>query len=186
MGTTHFKRYRMQLSLRRRLAEPPPLPSGFQILPWRSNLLELHAAAKWASFNREIDAIVFSCLADSNGCRQLMSDIVNRSNFAPQSTWLIVQQNQPGANVIPCGTVQGIFDVNSVGSIQNVGVAPSFRGLGLGSILLHRALQGFQQADQQFATLEVTARNTAAVRLYQRVGFDIVRTVYRSVEFAFE
>jgi ribosomal protein S18 acetylase RimI-like enzyme len=47
---------------------------------------------------------------------------------------------------------------------------------------LHRALTGFQNADQQYATLEVTARNVGALRLYQRVGFEIMRTVYRSVE----
>ena len=186
MNTTHFKRYRMQINLRRQLAEPPPLPPGFQLLPWRTSLLELHAAAKWASFSHEIDAVVFSCLADASGCRQLMNDIVNRSNFAPQATWLIVQKSRPDDKPVPCGTVQGIFDANLVGSIQNVGVAPEYRGMGLGSILLHRALLGFQQADQQFATLEVTARNTAAIRLYQRVGFDVARTVYRSVDFAFE
>lgn len=186
MITTHFKRFRMQINLRHRLVDPPPLPEGFQLWPWRNGLLELHAAAKFASFSHEIDAVVFSCLAEANGCRQLMSDIVNRSNFAPQATWLIVQQRRPNDKPIPCGTVQGIFDAASVGSIQNVGVIPECRGLGLGSILLHRALQGFQQADQQFATLEVTARNSAAIRLYQRVGFEIVRTVYRSVEFALD
>ncbi len=186
MIATHFKRFRMQINLRHRLVEPPPLPPGFQLLPWRNSLLELHSAAKWASFGHEIDAVVFSCLADATGCRQLMNDIVNRSNFAPQATWLIVQQSRPEVHPIPCGTVQGVFDAALVGSIQNVGVVPEYRGIGLGSILLHRALIGFQHADQQFATLEVTARNTAAIRLYQRVGFEIARTVYRSVDFAFD
>lgn len=184
MSTMHFKRYRMQFDLRRRTPDPPLLPDGYQIWPWRSGLLDLHAAAKFASFGDEIDAVVFSCLADAAGCRQLMWDIVHRSNFAPQATWLIVRRPGPKDEPVACGTVQGIFDTAFVGSIQNVGVAPAQRGMGLGSNLLIRALRGFRQADQQFATLEVTARNTAAIRLYQRIGFEIVRTVYRSVELA--
>lgn len=182
MVATHFKRYRMHFSLRRKLNDPPPLPASFELWPWRGNLLEYHAAAKWASFGHEIDAVVFPCLSESQGCRQLMADIVHRSNFAPQATWLIVHRAKPADDPLPCGTVQGIFEPDRVGSIQNVGVAPAYRGLGLGSVLLHGALSGFQQADQATVTLEVTARNTSAIRLYQRVGFEITRTVYRTTE----
>jgi hypothetical protein len=145
---THFRRFRMQFDLHGRIFDPPPVPTGYQVVPWRPELLELHAAAKWASFNHEIDAVVFTCLSDVQGCRQLMNDIVHRSNFAPQATWLILHRPNPNDAPTPCGTVQGIFDANFVGSIQNVGVAPAHRGTGLGSILLHRALRGFQQADQ--------------------------------------
>ncbi len=186
MTQTHFKRYRMQFDLRRKLVEPPPVPADYQLLAWNPNLLDLHAKAKFASFSHEIDAVVFSCLADAKGCFQLMNDIVQRSNFAPQATWLIVRNSRANEPPQPCATVQGIFDPSQVGSIQNVGVAPAHRGLGLGSVLLHRALKGFQQADQRFATLEVTARNSGALRLYQRIGFEILRTVYRSVELVLE
>ncbi len=186
MTLTHFKRYRMQFDLRRKLFDPPPVPEDYQIVPWHPDLLDLHAKAKWASFSNEIDAVVFSCLADAKGCFQLMNDIVHRSNFAPQATWLIIRRGRGNDPSQPCATVQGIFDASQVGSIQNVGVAPAHRGLGLGSVLLHRSLTGFQHADQRFATLEVTARNSGALRLYQRIGFEIVRTVYRSVELVFE
>jgi hypothetical protein len=186
MVATRFKRYRMQCDLRRQLSEPPPIHPGYLVLPWRADLLESHAAAKWASFANELDALVFSCLADAKSCLQLMRDIVNRSNFAPQATWLLVRETGPGQSPQPCGTIQGIFDPLRVGSLQNVGVAPRDRGMGLGSVLLHRALSGFQQADQVAATLEVTARNTAALRLYQRVGFAITHTVYRSAELALD
>lgn len=182
MVATHFKRYRMQFNLRQRLVDPPPLPDGFEVWPWRTNLLDYHAAAKWASFGHEIDAVVFACLSEANGCRQLMSDIVHRSNFAPQATWLIIKRGRSDDDPIPCATIQGIFEPERVGSIQNVGVAPAYRGMGLGSVLLHRALKGFLDADQSNVTLEVTARNSAAIRLYRRVGFEIVRTVYRSID----
>jgi ribosomal protein S18 acetylase RimI-like enzyme len=44
-----------------------------------------------------------------------------------------------------------------------------------------KALHGFRAAGMVRAMLEVTARNSAAVRLYHWLGFQIVKTLYREV-----
>lgn len=80
------------------------------------------------------------------------------------------------------GTVQGLRARQGVGSIQNVGISPKHRGLGLGSILMHKALSGFQQEGLTLAYLEVTAHNLDAIRLYCRLGFRPVDTVYKASE----
>jgi hypothetical protein len=73
-----------------------------------------------------------------------------------------------------------------MGAIQNLGIVPKFRGHGLGAALMQQALAGFQRAGLRRAFLEVTAQNTNAVRLYKRLGFSRVRTVYKvsEVEYA--
>jgi hypothetical protein len=43
-------------------------------------------------------------------------------------------------------------------------------------------LRGFRQAGLRRAYLEVTAQNEGAIRLYRRLGFVKVRTVYKAVE----
>jgi ribosomal protein S18 acetylase RimI-like enzyme len=182
MSVVHFKRFRMQFDLRGPVPPAPALPPGYRLLPWRSRLLDLHAAAKHASFANELDSIVFACLSTAGGCQQLMRDITGQANFVSQATWLIVHQPDTLTAMLPVATVQGIREPGRIGSIQNVGVAPVHRGLGLGTLLLTSALLGFQQTDHVAATLEVTAKNTAAIRLYQRIGFCIQRIVYRSVE----
>ncbi|MBL8827867.1 MAG: GNAT family N-acetyltransferase, partial [Planctomycetaceae bacterium] len=78
--------------------------------------------------------------------------------------------------------VQGIRDRTGFGAIQNLGVTPEFRGHGLGSSLLLKALEGFHRAGLQRAFLEVTAQNEGAIRLYRRLGFHKARTVYKAVE----
>lgn len=80
------------------------------------------------------------------------------------------------------GTVQGVRDHGAIGAIQNVGVIPSYRGLGLGRALVRRALAGFYQAGLHRAYLEVTAENAAAVRLYREVGFKRAKTLYKAVD----
>jgi ribosomal protein S18 acetylase RimI-like enzyme len=84
-----------------------------------------------------------------------------------------------------CGTVQGIRDEAGGGSIQNLGVVPEHRGQGLGSQLLLAALAGFAQVGLMRASLEVTAQNVDAIRLYRRMGFRRVKTVYKAVEVAY-
>ena len=223
MPVTYFHRYRMQYDLRDGLFEPQPTPPGYQLVPWQDDLLDHHSDVKFESFHNELDASVFPCLGDREGCRRLMKEICSRQGFLPQSTWLIRfdpnaiesaietanetatgdgdggpvdsrnnahhQQAQLGALRAKknsaqqnCGTVQGIRAQTDVGSIQNIGIANAHRGKGLGSLLVYHCLKGFHEAGVRFVTLEVTSHNTGAFRLYQRLGFRVLKTVFKSVE----
>jgi len=62
---------------------------------------------------------------------------------------------------------------------------PTHRGLGLGTLLLHRALSGFRSAGLRRVYLEVTSQNSGAIRLYQRLGFRRVKTVYKAADVAY-
>ena len=80
--------------------------------------------------------------------------------------------------------MQGVRD-SGFGAIQNLGITVPHRGRGLGTHLLHRGLLGFQQAGLQKAYLEVTAQNPGAVKLYHRLGFRRVKTVYKAADVAY-
>jgi ribosomal protein S18 acetylase RimI-like enzyme len=171
---TYFKRFKMELSLGD-LPTPPCLPPGCSLVPWHPDLLETHAEVLAASFQNEIDATVFSSLADLPGCRGLMLAIVRRRGFLPESTWLL--QGPDG----PWGSVQGVREPSGIGALQNLGVIPARRGRGGGEALLYQSLCGFRAAGLGRAMLEVTAQNDGAVRLYRRCGFRRARVVYKVV-----
>jgi ribosomal protein S18 acetylase RimI-like enzyme len=183
MGLTYFKRYRMEFDLSGPLYTPPELPAGYLAKPWQDSLLDAHAEAKYESFCIELDANVFPCLGQREGCRRLMREIAYRQGFLGEATWLM-QRCQDG-EVQSCGTIQGVRDSQGYGAVQNLGITPSHRGQGLGTHLLFYALRGFQGAGLQRAFLEVTAQNVGAVRLYRRLGFRCVRTVYKAGEVAY-
>lgn len=172
---TYFKRYRMELDLPRDLPAAD-LPPGFRWLPWDDALLDLHAETKYACFRDDLDAKVFPNLGHLPGCRELMRAIRFRDGFCPGSTWLVAGPDGPA------GTVQGVCDRARMGAIQNLGVVPGCRGLGLGAALLLKALHGFRAVGLTRAYLEVTAQNEPAVRLYRRYGFRCYRTIYKPVE----
>ncbi len=182
MGMSYFRRYRMEIDLRQRTLAEPSLPSGYAWLAWDESLLERHAHVKYESFRYELDSRIFPCLGDMYGCRRLMTEISTQSSFLPPATWLIVQQDREGNSVTDCATIQGLCHAIRLGAVQNVGVIPEHRGLGLGRALVLKSLQGFQRAKLPRVSLEVTADNHSAVGLYHAVGFTIVRSMYRAVE----
>jgi len=181
---TYFKRYRMEIDLAEVPGQPISPPASYRFTPWSSNLVEAHATSKFESFRWEIDANVFPCLGDPEGCRRLMTEVSHRDGFIPGATWLAEFEDEAAGMMIPVGTVQGVVDRSGLGSIQNLGVVPAHRGVGLGGSLLLKALQGFYEYGLQYAFLEVTAQNEGAIRLYERLGFRISRTVYKAVEAA--
>lgn len=182
--TRYYKRFRMEYDLRRMVASPT-LADGYEYLGWRADLLEFHAEAKHRSFSGEVDSRVFPCLGEPHGCSQLMHEIADRDNFLPEATWLAVLSCDTSSEQVVCGTIQGLCASGAVGSIQNIGTVPEHRGHGIGTGLILRALHGFQSCGLRKAALEVTAENVPAVRLYTRLGFRHVRTLYKSVEVAY-
>ena len=182
MDIAYYKRFRMEVQLAGRNLAPTPVPKDYYLLPWEESLLDAFARAKYRSFRGEMDVNVFPCLSEFEGCRRLMSEIVQKPGFVPGATWLAVYSPDGRNRNEYCGTVQGIRDRHGLGAIQNLGAAPEHRHRGLGLNLLLHALTGFRQAGVQRVCLEVTSQNRDAIRLYQRVGFKTIRTVYKSVE----
>ncbi|MFK7735099.1 MAG: GNAT family N-acetyltransferase [Pirellulaceae bacterium] len=180
MSVVYFKRSKMELQLDRlKLAELPECAEGIRLLPWSKRLLNRHAEVKWQSFREEIDAHVFPCLADLEGCRALMLEITNRKDFAAQATWLACRDSEFTSTPQPCGTIQGLLAAGQTGAIQNLGVHPECRGLGIGKALLVQSLIGFQAAGCKSVQLEVTVQNTSAIKLYEQLGFEHKETLFK-------
>lgn len=174
MAITYYKRFRMEIDLED-LPPVPALPSPFRWVAWDETLLESHAEVKYQCFRGTIDAQVFPCLADRPGCLRLMREIRRKPGFLPGATWLIGHPEGFAA------TIQGVMDRGPIGAIQNVGVVPEWRGIGLGRLLVGQSLQGFRLAGLRRAFLEVTAENDPAVQLYRTIGFRKSRTLFKAV-----
>lgn len=168
---SYFKRYKMEVELRD--LPSPQLPDGFTFVGWSVEWLEVHAEMLFGAFHQEIDAQVFPSLGDRQGSLCLMIEMSRKRGFVSEATWLLTG---PAG---PCGTVQGLRERSGLGSIQNIGVLPGWRGRGLGEALLLQALHGFRREGMGRAQLEVTAQNDTALRLYRRLGFRRSKTIYK-------
>jgi ribosomal protein S18 acetylase RimI-like enzyme len=158
------------------------LPLGYYWLPWHRRFLDRHSLVKYASFSSEIDSLVFPCLGYLPGCRKLMRDICGQESFLPEATWLIAYRFDEWSVVTDCATIQGLAKSPTLGAVQNVGVIPEHRGQGLGKALVLRSLAGFRSIGLKRVYLEVTADNKQAVALYESIGFQHTRTMYKAVQ----
>lgn len=184
MPLSYFKRYRMEIDLTRRGIGRAALPADYVWVPWHPSLIDLHAQVKYLCFHAELDARVFPCLGDHEGCHRLMREIAGKAGFSAEATWMVACPTTRPGQYQYCGTIQGVLDKGLVGTVQNLGVVPAHRGQGLGRALLLKALEGFRAMGATRGSLEVTAQNGAAMRLYRSVGFRRQRTVYKAVEAA--
>jgi ribosomal protein S18 acetylase RimI-like enzyme len=169
----YVKRYRMEVGLEN--VPLPLLPPGFAWQPWDEDLLEAHADVLARSFHRQLDSFLFPSLASREGCYFLMKAVSRRRDFLPEATWLI---RGPAG---PCASIQAVADPAGVGAIQNVGVTPDARGLGLGRALVVQALRGCVRARLRHARLEVSADNAPALALYTALGFRRRKILYKAV-----
>lgn len=178
----YHKRFRMEADLRRWRSPGVMLHPDYRLVGWSDDLAHAHGEAKFYSFRGELDAEIFPSLSKLDSCQRLMEEIRAKQGFVPEATWL-VQYEAAGQRFLEnSGTIQAIRLSRTRAGIQNVGVTPFHRHRGLGAVLLNAALTGLQQVGVSRVYLEVTARNTSAVRLYQRLGFRRSRTLYKSAE----
>ncbi len=178
----YYKRFQMEVDLRRWRRPPLAVRPGYRLLSWSPDLMCDHADVKYISFRDELDAVVFPCLGDHEGCQRLMQEISERDGFVPEATWLALYSPAGARYSEPCGTIQAIRVHRSRANIQNIGVTPHHRGGGVGAALLCASLAGLQQIGVTKVALEVTAENDVAVRLYRRLGFRIVKTLYKTAD----
>lgn len=176
------RRLRMEIDLSRCEIAKPMLPPGYHWREWTPELFDRHAAAKFRCFETEKDGLVFPSLGSAEGCRRLMDFIVTSPLFVPSATWLLVCETTNDLAPQDCGTIQGLSAPLDGGAIQNVGIVPEHRGRGLGRALVQAALLGFRENGLEHISLEVTAANQPAIRLYLSLGFCVTKTLYRSVD----
>jgi ribosomal protein S18 acetylase RimI-like enzyme len=178
----YHKRFQMELDLRRWRRQSVGLHREYRLRAWSDELVRDHAEVKYLSFREELDAVVFPCLAELESCLRLMQEIRERDGFVPEATWLAQYIGAGPHRAESCGTIQAIRVSRGRANIQNIGVTPFHRGRGVGAALIVTALSGLQQVGVTCVALEVTAVNETAVRLYRRLGFRSVKTVYKAIE----
>jgi GNAT superfamily N-acetyltransferase len=178
----YYKRFQMEIDLCRWQRPALAVSPGYRLLSWSPDLVHDHAEVKYHSFRDELDSVVFPCLGEMESCLRLMYEISERDGFVPEATWLAEYRPPSSRSPEPCGTIQAIRTQRGRANIQNIGVTPHHRGHGVGAALIVASLHGLQQVGVFRVGLEVTADNDAAVRLYRRLGFRVVKTVYKARE----
>lgn len=97
----------------------------------------------------------------------------NELHRSRERLYVVVREPETGAMVAYIGAAfrPGIHEVH----ITNVTVAPHWQGRGIGTFLLMYMMTVAKQIRFNRMSLEVRVSNTSAQRLYERLGFQVVR-----------
>ena len=156
-------------------AEKPWVREGIELIPWEKRFHDQAAELLYQSYRQHVDGIINDQYTSVMGATRLIENIFHNQgcgDFLTRVSRMAVHR--------PTQQLAGILSVTGVRArtahIPQVGVGPSFQGLGVGTALMEAAFQDLAQEGFEQATLTVTDANAGAVRLYQRLGFETFKT----------
>jgi ribosomal protein S18 acetylase RimI-like enzyme len=156
-------------------AEKPWARENIELIPWDKRFHDDAAELLYQAYRQHVDAIINDQYTSVMGTTRLVENIFHNQgcgDFLTRVSRLAVHR--------PTQQLAGILTVTGVRAgtahIPQVGVSPSFQGLGVGTALMEAAFQDLAQEGFEQVTLTVTDANAGAVRLYERLGFETFKT----------
>lgn len=144
------------------------------IRPWLHAMQEEAAQVIAAAYAGHIDSEINDQYRSAAGARRFLLNIVQYPGcgtfFQPGS--FVAARAGDGAL---CGVSLASLVARDVGHITQICVLPSARGAGLGYELLRHSLDGLVRHGCRKVSLTVTAANSTAVQLYERMRFATAR-----------
>lgn len=146
------------------LPEPVP-PAGVTLATWEAATVPAFYAAYAAAFAERPGF--------PNWSRERWVEwTADDPGFRPDLSWVALAGAAP-VGFITCGA--DTEAPTPSGFIIQVGARPGWRARGLATALVIRALLGWRDAGYPAVTLDVNVNNPDARRLYERLGFTIIR-----------
>lgn len=125
------------------------------------------------AYQGHIDALINDQYRSFAGAKRFLTNVVNYPGcgcFSDAAS--LVARSHDGRLL---GVILSSLVAEGVGHITQICVAPEAQGRAIGYELVRRALASLRAAGCEKVSLTVTASNTNAVRLYQRMGFRALR-----------
>ena len=96
-------------------------------------------------------------------------------------TFLVAEENEKVAGYIMCRIEVGLGDIGfsglkKRGHVVSVAVLPEHRKKGVGEALVSSAMDAMRTYNAKQCYLEVRVSNDPAVKLYEKLGFEVTRT----------
>ena len=158
------------------LDDAPRLPAGaapIRLTPWSETRQEEAAMLISRSYEGHVDSYINDQYRSYGGARRFLSNIIQYpgcGSFAPSASYFAEQ-----ADGKLCGLVLASRVAADTGHITQVCVAPEWKGRGAGYELMRAAMTSLAGMSCERVSLTVTASNTGAIGLYQRLGFRATR-----------
>lgn len=164
---------RVRFPLAEDLPASAPAATDLRIEPWKERFQDRAAYLIEESYRGHLDSGINDQYKSVEGARRFLYNIIQYpgcGNFAPDASYAAVQMGS--GRLMGCCLASNVDQ--GVGHITQICTAPAARGIGLGESLLVRSLDCLMGNGCHCATLTVTASNQRAIRLYEKLGFEVI------------
>jgi ribosomal protein S18 acetylase RimI-like enzyme len=170
----YYRRFRLGVGLSE-LPKADVLPQGYTCESFQPAHLFQHATLLNLAFAGELDSLLFPEYAELTSCIVLLQKISASPRFLPGASLLMLHGG------VPVGFIQTLIHTRDTVIIQNIAILPGHRRRGLGRWLLLQSAHNLANSCFSQLILDVTARNTAALKMYFSLGFQKQHTRYKEV-----
>jgi ribosomal protein S18 acetylase RimI-like enzyme len=147
----------------------------FQLEPWTRKHDREAARLIYDTYRHHVDALLNDQYSSLEGAARLVDNIVHL-----QGCGEFLTRPSCAAVHVPSRKLAGILALTRVRSgtahIPQIAVSAQYQGIGLGTTMLKNAFCELARCGYSELSLTVTALNSGAVRLYERLGFRTFRT----------
>jgi ribosomal protein S18 acetylase RimI-like enzyme len=177
MQKENFRLYTRQfmiLPMRDAQIAGTPLPPGMRLEPWDDRYFEACARLIAQAYANHIDSEINDQYRSESGAMKFLKNIVilpGCGQFLPEASFVIrEEENSELTAAVLTSTVS-----MGVGHTTQICVVPAFQGQRLGQRLMDASIRALKALRYHALTLTVTSQNTGAVRLYEKLGFQVVK-----------
>jgi len=172
--SSSFERLFMRMDLHQAALREGRVRHPIYIERWSDHYQDAGAQLIAAAYRGHVDSLINDQYRSGASARRFLFNIVQYPGCG-----VFYRPASYAAFEASSGRLVGISLASVVapqcGHIAQICVAPDVQGTGVGYALLRQSLGALRDAQCRSASLTVTAANTGAVGLYQRVGFATLR-----------
>ncbi len=178
MRAQNFRLYMRQFMLLELAAtnfSAAPLSVGLRIERWNERAMQACARLIHLCYASHIDGEINDQYRSEAGATKFLKNIVllrGCGQFQPEASFLL---RSPAEDRL-VGVVLTSAVANGVGHTTQICVLPGYQGKGLGRRLMETSIEALRARGFHALSLTVTAANSTAVRLYERLGFSTIKS----------
>lgn len=177
MAKEHFRLYTRQfmlLPLKDAQISGAPMPSGLRLERWDDGHFESCARLIAQAYADHIDSEINDQYRSETGATKFLKNIVilpGCGQFLAEASFVVraEESSELTAAVLTSTVSMG------VGHITQICVVPAFQGQRLGLRLMDAAIRALKSLRYHALSLTVTSENKGAVKLYEKLGFHVVK-----------
>lgn len=149
--------------------------ADFEVIPWERKHDREAAQLLYLTYRNHVDAVINDHYQTLKGSERLVEHIIGQRGCGetlPQASQVAIHR--------PSRKLTAILALTSVrpgtAHIPQIAVATEFQGWGLGTAMIRHSFKALAENGYGEVSLTVTDSNAGAVRLYERLGFQTLRT----------